>query len=135
MKFLTAQQKNKFWEDGVLLVEDAVTRSQLAALRETFQTWLEESRNHAYDFGETLDGRARFDLQPGHSADEPALRRIQSPEEISDVFLNVMRGARTVDFCSELIGPDIRFHHGKINSKQPGAATNARCQLRHFRIN
>lgn len=126
MEFLTEQQKNKFWEDGVLLVEDAVTHSQLASLRKTFQAWLEESRTHTSDFGETLDGRARFDLQPGHSADKPALRRIQSPEEISDVFLDVMRSARTVDFCSELIGPDIRFHHGKINSKQPGAATNVK---------
>ncbi len=124
MTLLSDEQKNKFWEDGVLLVENAVSDNQLKSLRETFSSWLRESRNHTADYGETLDGRARFDLQPGHSVDKPALRRVQSPEEISDVYLDVMRSARTVDFCSELIGPAIRFHHGKVNSKQPGAATN-----------
>jgi phytanoyl-CoA hydroxylase len=30
---------------------------------------------------------------------------VQSPEEVSDVFATVMREARTVDYCAELIGP------------------------------
>jgi phytanoyl-CoA hydroxylase len=31
-----------------------------------------------------------------------------------------------VDFCAELIGPAIRFHHGKVNSKLPGSGTQAK---------
>ena len=74
----------------------------------------------------TLDGRPRFDLQPGHSACSPGLRRVQSPEEVSDVYARVMRTAKTVDFCVDLIGPNIRFHHGKVNSKLPGTATQVK---------
>ena len=37
-----------------------------------------------------------------------------------------MRNAATVDFCAELIGPSIRFHHGKVNSKLPGTATQVK---------
>ena len=126
MKALTQDQKDRFWRDGLLVVEDAVTPDELARLREAFAGWVEESRDHDADFGETLDGRARFDLEPGHTAEAPALRRVQSPEEISDVYADVMRNARTVDFVAELIGPAIKFHHGKVNSKLPGAATKVR---------
>lgn len=123
MAVLTQDQKDQFWRDGVLLVEDAVTPEQLADLRRVFTEWVEESRAHDTDYGDTLDERRRFDLEPGHSAGRPALRRVQSPEEISDVYADVMRNARTVDICAELIGPAIRFHHGKVNTKLPGAAT------------
>lgn len=123
MSTLTQNQKDQFWRDGVLVIEDAVTEEELASLRATFSDWVEESRTHISDYGETLDGRPRFDLQPGHCAEVPGLRRVQSPEEVSEVYANVMRNARTVDFCAELIGPGIRFHHGKVNSKLPGTAT------------
>ena len=123
---LSQAQKDTFWRDGVLIVEDAVTPAELAALQAQFNDWLEESRAYKDDFGSTSDGRARFDVQPGHSADTPALRRVQSPEEISDTFAQAMRNARTVDFCTALIGPNIRFHHGKVNSKLPGTATQVK---------
>ena len=57
MGLLTQAQKDKFWHDGVLVVEDAVSARQLAALRAEFQNWVEESQNHICDYGETLDGR------------------------------------------------------------------------------
>ena len=123
MKTLTAEQYDAFWRDGVLVVEDAVTPQQLSALRATFDQWVEDSRQHDEDYGETLDGRKRFDLQPGHSAATPGLRRVQSPEEVSEVFASVMRSARTVEVVGDLIGPNLRFHHGKVNSKLPGTAT------------
>lgn len=126
MTHLTNEQKDQFWRDGVLMVEDAVTSGQLADLRRVFSEWVEQSREHSDDYGETLDGRPRFDLQPGHTARAPGLRRVQSPEEVSDVFANTMRNAKTVDLCAELIGPDLRFHHGKVNSKLPGTATTVK---------
>ncbi len=126
MTTLTQEQIDQFWRDGVLTVEDAVSAQELNALRGVFANWVEDSRGHEDDYGETLDGRARFDLEPGHSAESPALRRVQSPEEISDVYADVMRNARTVDFVVDLIGPAIKFHHGKVNSKLPGAATKVK---------
>ncbi len=95
-------------------------------MRTVFAQWVEESCSHTDDYGETLDGRARFDLQPGHTAQQPALRRIQSPEEVSEVYADIMKNARTTDICAELIGPAIKFHHGKVNSKLPGAATKVK---------
>ena len=126
MALLTETQKDRFWRDGYLVIENAISEADLAALRSDFVAWVDESRDHRQDFGETLDGRARFDLEPGHSADAPALRRVQSPEELSEAYVKVMRTAPMVDMVAELIGPAIRFHHGKVNSKLPGAATKVK---------
>ena len=126
MAELSQEQIDRFWHDGVLVVEDAVTADQLDNLRKVFAQWVETSREHTDDFGETLDGRPRFDLQPGHNAQIPGLRRVQSPEEVSDVYEWTMRNARTVDLCVEILGPNIRFHHGKVNSKLPGTATKVK---------
>ena len=123
MAILSDEQMQFFEEQGYLLVEDAVSVQQLAALREQFATWVQESKSHQVAYGETLDGRARFDLEPGHSADIPALRRINAPTDISKDYYQVMRNSLMTDCVADLIGPNVKFHHSKINSKLSGAAT------------
>ncbi len=123
---LAQEQIDKFWADGVLVVDDAVSARELTDLKQVFKGWVEESRSQNKDYGETLDGRPRFDLQPGHRSDKPALRRVQSPEEVSSIYANVMRKARTVDCCTDLLGPNLKFHHGKVNSKLSGSDTKVK---------
>ncbi len=98
----------------------------LIKLRDEFEQWKEESREQSEPYGNTLDNRARFDIEPGHSADMPALRRIASPVEISDTYLNVMRNNAALDAVVDLLGPNLKFNNSKINSKQPGAATQVK---------
>ncbi len=43
---LTDEQIGKFWRDGVLIVPNAVTSNQLAALRVDMELWVEEWRSH-----------------------------------------------------------------------------------------
>ena len=123
MSSLSETQKTQFWEDGFITIANAVTDEQLLKLKEVFSEWVEESRRHNGDFGETIDGRFRFDVEPGHNKKTPGLRRVQSPEEVSEVYNDTMRNSKMVDYVEDLIGPSIRFHHGKINSKLPGTAT------------
>lgn len=123
---LTAEQIAAFWRDGVLIVEGAVTPAQLSALHGDFAAWVKESRRHDAAYGEMIDGRPRFDLEPGHSAEHPALRRVAAPADISDAYFAVMADSRMTDLVADLIGPDLRFHHCKINSKLPGAATQVK---------
>jgi len=52
MAVLNQAQKDQFWKDGVLVVENAVTPEQLAALRGAMAEWIEESRSHDKDYGE-----------------------------------------------------------------------------------
>ncbi len=121
---LTQTQIDDFWRDGVLTVENAVTPTQLAALNAEIAGWIEESRAHSEPFGPpTLDDRPRFDMGAEHTAESPALRRVNNPSDISDAYMDVMRNAGTVDMVNDLIGPNLKLHHCKINLKLPGSDT------------
>lgn len=121
---LTQDQIGAFWRDGYICVEDAVTPAQLAAMRGLIAEWVEESRNHAAPYGEpTIDGRPRFDMGAEHSPENPALRRINNPSDIFGPYEDVMRNARVADMVADLIGPNVKFHHDKINLKLPGSHT------------
>ena len=69
---LSQAQIDQFWRDGYLTVENAVTTTQLAALKQQLADWVEESRAHSKPFGPpTADERARFDMGAEHSAAHP----------------------------------------------------------------
>ncbi|GAB4360777.1 MAG: ectoine hydroxylase [Kiloniellaceae bacterium] len=127
MTTLTAAEIAAFRRDGLVVADNAVTPAQLQALRAVFDGWLEESRGHDRNYGEMIDGRPRFDLQiPGHSARHPQLRRVNSPTEVSEAYLAVMRDSRIPDMVADLIGPNVKFHHAKINAKLPGTHTEVK---------
>ena len=123
MSTLSATEVEQFQRDGFLLLENVIPDDALATLKGEFGRWIEESKKHTEAYGTTFDNRPRFDVEPGHSADKPALRRIASPVEISDAYLAFMRDNRALDAIVDIVGPNIRFENAKINSKQPGAAT------------
>lgn len=123
---LSSEQIEGYWRDGYLMLADALDAQQVTSLNSVFQGWCDESAKHTEHYGDTLAGRPRFDLEPGHSATAPALRRVSSPIEVSDDYLAAMRDNRGLDAVAQLIGPNIEFNNAKINSKQPGAATEVK---------
>ncbi|MEM6679224.1 MAG: phytanoyl-CoA dioxygenase family protein [Pseudomonadota bacterium] len=123
---LTDAQREQFWRDGFITVENAVSPELLARLRVDMAAWVEDSRGHDGPFGEMIDGRARYDVQPGHSAEAPALRRISAPTEISEAYYEAMSDSAMTDMVAELIGPNVKLHHSKINAKQPGSTTEVK---------
>lgn len=123
MATLSEAQKEQFSRDGYLVVEDVVDTALLGAMKADFSNWVEESRNHTDPYGETINGRPRFDLEPGHQIDKPGLRRVNAPVEVSDAYYQAMTSSRMTDCVAGLIGPNVKFHHSKINSKLPGGET------------
>lgn len=126
LRTLTKEQVDQFNRDGVLVIEDAVTQEQLAALRKDFDAWVDESRAHSEGYGEYINDRPRFDVADDHSTETPLLRRVNAPSEASKAYEAVMRSSRMVDAVADLIGPNVKFHHDKINSKLPGAKTEVK---------
>jgi len=123
MNALSQAQYDQFWRDGVLVVEDAVDPALLKTLQGDFAAWVEESRKHTAPYGKTINNRPRFDLEPGHSAQTPGLRRVNAPIEVSDAYYQAMASSRMTDCVADLIGPNVKFHHSKINSKLPDGHT------------
>ncbi len=122
---LTPAEVDDFWENGYALIPGGLTRIQLEALRSDFAHWVEESRAHAEPHGETQDGRARFDLETGHSRDRPALRRVASPIDVSDAYLAAMRDKRALDAVAQLIGPNAEVPSGASFFSQQAKAAGA----------
>ena len=57
---------------AMLLMDNAITADQLAALNDQLRRWVDESRQHVSNFGEIMDGRPRFDVEPRtHSPETP----------------------------------------------------------------
>lgn len=124
---LSQQQIQDFHEQGVLVVPNVVSAQELAGMTEDLAAWVEESRGHAQAWGQTQDGRARFDIESDHSATHPSLRRISSPTEISGHYFQVAMHSRMTEMAGELIGgKGIRFHHSKLNAKLPHTATQVK---------
>ena len=126
MPALNKEQSQFFWEQGYLLIENAVTPELLKELQHEFAQWVEDSKRFTVPFGETINGGARFDLEASHKEDQPALRRVNAPIEISEFYHRAMVNSRMTDCVSELIGPNVKFHHSKINSKLPGSRTEVK---------
>src|SRR5690606_12623975 len=97
MPVLTKDQIRRYREDGCLVVADAVNPALLQALRSDFEGWVEESRHHDRPYGETIDGRPRFDVEPGHSGTRPGLRRVNAPIEASEAYFRAMSDSRMTD--------------------------------------
>jgi ectoine hydroxylase-related dioxygenase (phytanoyl-CoA dioxygenase family) len=123
---LSIEQIEFFHTNGYLVVERAIDGELLAKLKQRFSQWVEDSRPHTAPYGETIDGKPRFDLEPGHSAEKPGLRRVNAPVEISGDYYEAMSTGRIPAMVADLIGPDVKFHHSKINSKLPGGQTEVK---------
>ncbi len=113
-----------FENNGYVLMENVITGDQLAALNDQLRSWIDDSRQHDSNFGEIMDGRPRFDVEPRtHSPEMPALRRISSPIEVSDSYLTVTRDNAALDLTAEIFGPNIKLVATKVNLKLPGSGT------------
>ena len=123
---LSEAQQAEFWENGFILLESLYSEQDLQPLRLQHQRWIDESRQYDGPFGQMQDGRPRFDVEPGHSVERPALRRIASPEEISACFLELIERGPMLEAVADLLGEDLRFHHAKLNSKLPGSGTTVK---------
>ncbi|MCF6687863.1 phytanoyl-CoA dioxygenase family protein [Raoultella terrigena] len=120
-------QIEQFHQQGFLVVEAVLSPAEVAGLQQDFDGWVEESRRHGDAWGETEDGRPRFDLESDHRPDHPSLRRVSSPTEISAAYRRAALDSRMAAIAAQLIGGSgTRFHHSKINSKLPHTATQVK---------
>lgn len=120
---LSPAEQQHFKDHGYLIRESAIDEDSLVELDKEIEQWLELCREHDSNFGTTFDGKARFDLEAGHTRDNPKLRRVANPADISETFQKVLWDGPVMDMVADLIGPNIRYHHCKLNTKFPGMET------------
>jgi phytanoyl-CoA hydroxylase len=109
---LTDDDVVRYHERGYLAVDDVLSAADVAELRAVTDDFAEQSRL----VSEHTDV---FDLEPGHTAQRPRLRRLKMPHKRHEAYDRVLRDDRILDIVSKLIGPGIRFQTTKLNLKSP----------------
>ncbi len=108
--YLTDEQVGLYRRDGYVAVPGVIPEDKVDELRSATQDFTERSRDV------TRSDRL-FDLDPRHTAARPVLRRIKNPADNHPVYRWVAFESAIPDIVTELIGPDIVFHHSKLNLK------------------
>lgn len=113
LKALTEAQTRSYQEDGFLGLDAFVDGAWLSKLQQVTQQMIEESRTVA-------QSNDKFDVEPDHTAETPRLRRLMKPQDHDQVYADFAMSGPIVDIAEDLLGPDLKFHHGKLNYKWSG---------------
>lgn len=112
-KVLTQAQRELYFEQGYLLLERFVSKDWLDRLRTATDEMVERSR-------QVTESDQVWDLEPDHSAEAPRLRRLSSPNDHHPTYWAFASDSPLVDAIADLVGPDVKFHHSKLNFKWAG---------------
>src|SRR5690242_10447556 len=111
-RVLTDSQRAHYAEHGWLSVAGFVNDAWLDRLREVTAGFVEQSRA-------LTQSNVIFDLDAGHSAADPRLRRLSSPTDLHETYWDFASTSEIVDVVVDLVGPHVKFHHSKLNFKAP----------------
>ena len=107
---ISEQDVQAYKRDGVIIVPDVLGPDTLAELRSVIAELVAGAAN-------TLEHTDVYDLEPGHTAENPRVRRIKTPHKVHALFDQIVRSPAVLDICKKLIGPGLRLHGSKLNMK------------------
>ena len=118
-RVLTQAQREFYFENGYLLVPSVISGEWLERLRQVTDEMVARTRSMAESDGV-------FDLEAGHSADSPRLRRLSNPVEHHETYWEFASQSILPDVMADLVGPDVKFHHSKLNFKWAGGGSEVK---------
>ena len=112
-RVLTQAQREFYFEHGYVLLESIVPEQWLPRLQAAAAELIERSR-----------GLARsdqvYDLEDGHSAENPKLRRVTNANEAHPTFWEYISQSLVADMAADLVGPNVKFTDSNFNFKWAG---------------
>lgn len=116
---ISEDQRHRYATDGYLLLEEFVAGDWLNRLRAASASWVDKSR-------ELTESDAKFDLEDGHNAADPRLRRLMSPVDLDPTFQEFALAGPAAQLALDLLGAPARFHHSKLNFKWSGGGAEVK---------
>ncbi len=109
---LTPEQIEFYRTEGYVIVRGVLDSDEIAELQSVADEFIERSRS-------MTESDALIELDEGHSAATPRIRRIKSPHRHHETFARSLDNPEILDRVESLLGPNIRWHHSKLNAKAP----------------
>ncbi len=91
------EQAQAYKRDGVIVVPEVLNQETLGQVR----TVLAELVAGAAAVTEHTDV---YDLEPGHTPDNPRVRRIKAPQKVHPIFDEIVRSPAVISILTKLIG-------------------------------
>ena len=110
---LSRSNVERYSRDGFLVVPNVLSEEEVAGLRSATDDLVERSRS-------VESHNEVYDLEPDHSAAEPGVRRIKTPDKWDPRFAAIVRHPGIIACLKALWGPNIRFDSAKLNIKAAG---------------
>ena len=110
---LSKDEVNFYNEKGYLLVEDVITTNQHNEMLNLVKDFFEKSKS-------VNENNNIFDLEDGHCATSPRLKRIKQPHQHSDFFWDIIKQSKIEGILIDILGKDISLKTSKLNTKAPG---------------
>ena len=109
---LSKSQIEQYNEEGAVVVPGVIDAFTLKRMREVLAGLVEGSRK-------VSQHDDVYDLEPGHSSDEPRVRRIKKPHKVHAVFDEALRTPAMFSILRALVGQSARLYGSKLNLKSP----------------
>src|ERR1700681_3751783 len=109
-RMISEQDVQAYKRDGVIVVPEVLGADTLAQVRSVIAELVAGS-------AKTLEHTDVYDLEPGHTAESPRVRRIKTPHKVHALFNEIVRSEPVLDILKKLIGPGLRLHGSKLNMK------------------
>lgn len=109
---LSQVQREHYQRNGWVAVPGLVDSEWLARLRRVTDDFVGASRD-------LTESNLLYDLDVGHSAADPRLRRLSSPTDLHETYWEFASQSVITDVAVDLLGPNVKFHHSKLNFKAP----------------
>jgi phytanoyl-CoA hydroxylase len=107
---ISEQDVQAYQRDGVIVVPDVLGADTLSQMRSVIAELVAGS-------AKTLEHTDVYDLEPGHTAENPRVRRIKAPQKVHPLFDEIVRSEAVLNILKKLIGPNLRLHGSKLNMK------------------
>jgi Phytanoyl-CoA dioxygenase (PhyH) len=109
-RVLTQAQREHYFSEGYLLLPGVLDDAWVRTLRAATDELIDRSRG-------VTQNDAVWDLEPGHRPDAPRLRRVSAPVDQHPAYWDYVVKSPLGDIVADLVGPDVKFHHSKLNFK------------------
>ena len=110
---LSKDEINFYNDQGYLLVEDVISENQHKEMLALVDGFFKKSKM-------IRENDNIFDLEDGHSSDNPRLKRIKQPHQHSQFFWDIIKESKIEGILKDLLGDNVSLKTSKLNTKAPG---------------